>query len=137
MSQGTCRPERLLFQRDVEARASPDCAGVARQNGLGSMAAEQQNFLERIVSRDFIDQRIEKRPAPNIQHSTSVWFGRCRVARQSPDQNDGLPQHGAPSTKLQGSGPKCGVKAEHWLQPWYRLPDGSDGFQPIARNLDG
>jgi hypothetical protein len=35
---------------------------------LGLMARQQQNFLERTVPRDFVDKRIEKRPAADIQH---------------------------------------------------------------------
>jgi hypothetical protein len=37
------------------------------------MARQQQNFLERIISCDFIDQRVEKRPASGTQHRL-----RCR-----------------------------------------------------------
>jgi hypothetical protein len=68
MCQSTRCPERLLFQRDREARASHDFAIVERQNVLGLTACEQQNFLERIVLYDFIDQHIEKRLVSDIQH---------------------------------------------------------------------
>ena len=68
VSQGTRGPEWLSLQRDREARASPDCARIARQNMLGPIAGQQQNFLERIVPRDFVDQRIEKWPAADVQH---------------------------------------------------------------------
>jgi hypothetical protein len=73
------------------------------------LACEQQNFLERIVSYDFIDQRIEKRPAADIQHRFRLRRGlvsRVESRARSSGQDDGLPQHSASPAKLQNMRPK-------------------------------
>jgi hypothetical protein len=85
---------------------------------LGLMARQQQNFLERIVPCDFIDQRIEKRTASGIQHRPRCCCGsaaRRRVGSRtkSPDQDNSLPQHRASSTKLQSRCSKGNIKTEH------------------------
>jgi hypothetical protein len=82
---------------------------------LGLMARQQQNFLERIVPCNFVDQRIEKRPASNIQRRLprccdSVPRRRIGSRAKSPDQDDRLPQHRVSSTKLQCMCPKATSK---------------------------
>ena len=94
MNQCTGRSERRLLQRYGEPGASPHRTVVARQNALGLVARQQQDFVERIVARDFIDQRVEERPAADRQHR----FRRrlrplAKPGAEAADQNDSLSQH--------------------------------------------
>ena len=70
--QRTGGSERRLLQRYDEAGASPHRAVIARQNALGLVARQQQDFVKRIVAGDFIDQRIEERPSADAAASASA-----------------------------------------------------------------
>src|SRR5216683_3111829 len=93
----------LRFERDNDARASPCCAAVASLDHLRLVARKQQNLVERIVAGDFVDQRIEKGPAADIEHWLRHRLGALsKPGAEAADQDDGLPQHGASSTKPRG-----------------------------------
>ncbi len=91
MNQGAGRSERRLFERDLEAGAPSDGAGVAGLDALGLVARQQQDFLEHVVAGDFVDQRIEKRPAADRQHRLRRRFCSLSEACAEPAyENDGL-----------------------------------------------
>ena len=135
---GACSSETMRRARPLT------CAGVAGLNALGLVARQQQDFLENVVARDFIDQHIEKRPAADRQHRLRRGLGPLAEPRAKPaDQDDGLPQHWACSTQLHGWSPcslfiwRCNLKGFGDAVIGYSLQQQRSVIQrvPISRFL--
>src|SRR3954451_23919086 len=99
VNQCTGGSERHLLQRHGEAGASPHRTVVARQNAFGLVARQQQDFVKHIVTRDFIDQRVEERPAADGQHRLRRRLRPlAKPGAEAADQNARLSQHRASPT---------------------------------------
>ena len=100
MNQCAGRSERRRFERNRHARATPDRAVITGLDAFGLVACQQQNFVEDVVSRYFIDQRVEERTAADMQHGFRRRPGALAKPRAEPaDEDDRLSQHSAPSQK--------------------------------------
>lgn len=74
MHERTAGAERLGLARHDDSRRSPGGRGVVRLDDL-RLVARKQNLIEHAVAYEFVEQRVEKRPAANIEHRLRHGFG--------------------------------------------------------------